>query len=136
MWQRIQTVYLVLSVVLLALIPALQFPLTAKQPLYWGGMVVSAVSIILAIWGIAQFQNRKQQMNTVRMAAIVAFLSVGFAKAVYLITTPQAQWMAFTQNPAILWGIGGAFVGFVFQLLALRAIRKDESLVRSMDRLR
>ena len=136
MWQRIQMVYLILSVVLLSLIPAFQFPLTFNQPFYWGGMIVAAVSMILAIWGIAQFQNRKQQMSTVRMAAITALLAVGCAKVVYLLTTPQAQWMTFTQNPAILWGIGGAFLGFIFQLLALRAIRKDESLVRSMDRLR
>lgn len=136
MWQRIQTLYLVLSILFLSLIPALQVNLAMAQPLFWGGIGLAGISVVLTVWGIFQFLNRKKQLSTVRIAAIVAFLAVGLCKVAYLITTPQVLWMNFIQNPAILWGIGGAFLGFVFQLLALYAIRKDENLVRSMDRLR
>lgn len=122
MIQRIQTVYLLLITVLTAvtaltsqaILPALLFVLPA---------IISFIAIFL-------YRNRKRQIWTVRILLFALILLWGYICFIswyvlhFAVDIPHAI-MFFT-----------SLASAILAWLAVRAIQKDEKLVRSLDRLR
>lgn len=154
MIQRIQTVYLLLAVVAMALLFAFKIAevstdtgvavLTAYGATANGDALAleilvlppwiftALITVVLAAC-IASFKNRKRQMVLGRLSYL---LILGFLVYLYFAADSMAD--ALKTTDAIRYGAGiylpVAAIAFVF--LANRAIKKDEDLVRSLDRLR
>jgi uncharacterized membrane protein len=96
-------------------------------------MLLAIAIIILPLFAIFRFNNRKQQKSIVvlNIVAVLSFI------AVLLMHIANYN----HQTPAPLNGAYGiasvlpAF-SFVFLLLALKGINKDDKLIKSVDRLR
>ncbi|MEP1488626.1 MAG: DUF4293 domain-containing protein [Algibacter sp.] len=136
MLQRIQTIYLILAAGSSAgLIFALHLWVTndgvhvfAKDEmvflcLFLGSAVLSVISIFM-------FKNRKSQFMLGRLNIILNFILLGFF--VYQLQNLPGE-TAVSEN-----GIGMLLplVSIVLLALANKAIKKDEDLVKSVDRLR
>ena len=97
-------------------------------------LVIAAVMTLLPLIAIFFFRNRARQrgMAVLSLLACLAFLVVLFMK-VSNITSNTIGII----NPE--YGILGAIapvVSMVFLVLAIRGIKKDEKVLRSLDRLR
>jgi hypothetical protein len=152
MIQRIQSLYLLAVTVLMAVLcfvpvgefaaPAGLYNMTlsgvckagdagvaySTLPLLLLAIVVSLLSLVT----IFLYKNRKLQIKitTVNLVLILLFY---VASAVYLFLINGFLQTAFSLAPvaAII-----PFAAFISNVLAIRAIRADELLVRSLDRLR
>ncbi len=139
MIQRIQTIYLLLASVSLAVILFLSvgYQEAASKTVASLSMttnlttfILALISAITAAAAIFLFRNRKLQMTVTRILILLALLTLSslivfdFVIGKEMITQPNYV-------PIIL-----AFFGTVFSILAHRGIASDEKLVRSMDRLR
>jgi hypothetical protein len=138
MIQRIQSIWLLLAAVFAFL--------TFKLPFYQGAIlqatanvkpevdaqstiwltIVAALTGALAFINIFFFNNRKLQLR------ICVF---GIILAVVLIALCFMEMMKFTSGSLALSCII-YFAIIAFYILALNGIRKDEKLIKSMDRLR
>lgn len=98
---------------------------------YIGALVI--VSGLLALVSIFQFANRGRQMmiNMINSLLMVALVSV-----VFLTTSGVNKEIAAASNGAYQIGFWAILAATVFNMLANRFIRKDELLVRSVDRIR
>jgi hypothetical protein len=147
MIQRIQTVFLLLGGVFM--LAVLFFPFVSVKPEVPGvGILMDGVytarekpvlaglfflSGVLAFIGIFLFKNRSLQMKMAIFSADAGFLGIVLA-IFYLWQDEQVRAIIGAIRPNI-----GALLpvpGFIALLLAFWYIRKDEKLVRSMDRLR
>lgn len=154
MIQRIQTLYLGLAIVSMALM--LAFKVASIETVHGEAMltvygavlnqsplaldilmippyafVLVIVFVLLAV--ILLFKNRKQQMLLGRVSylLILAFL-------VFLYFAADALAASVEASSTLRYGAGIYFpvASLAFVFLANRAIKKDEDLVRSLDRLR
>ena len=160
MLQRVQTIYLVLALACVALQYVFPTFIISKE---FGGktheieMFLSAgwitkialiVMILLAVGAIILFKNRGKQIMVTRFGLITSAL---FAIAViclalfgkdYLIDSTIIEGITSPEEIAatakVGMGIGYylAFITVAFFFLAIRGIRADEKLVKSLDRLR
>ena len=156
MWQRIQTLYLILVILLMiaaVILPNADFYNETKNLSYQldarGIVEITAqgddkalagtnpctflfgIILFLTTYCITTYKNRKRQL---RMATINLFLIV-----IYMAVL--ASYIFFSQNKLdadITWKYPVVFpvIALIFNYLAMRGIAKDESLVRSLDRLR
>ena len=119
MWQRIQTLYLLIASGLLV---AMYF-----QPYGTGFIVLFSIALAAQLLAIVALKSRTLQMRLSNLAALLLFgLQV---------------WMAvsfFTADPRPALNMTAIFpiVAAILDFLAARAILKDELLVRSASRLR
>lgn len=136
MLQRIQTIYLLIAAgVSAGLIFVFELYITsedikifAKDNTYvFAAFLVSA---LLSIISIFKYKNRKSQFMLGRLNIILNFFLLGFF--VYQSLNLSGE-TAVSEK-----GIGMFFpiVSIVFLALANKAIKKDEDLVKSVDRLR
>ena len=156
MIQRIQSVYLLLAGLLPAFtfwVPLMRF-LDEKsgnfQTLYglavqtygtapaagadgrpWGLIVMGILCVIMPIFTIFGYKNRKVQMRKTKLALLLIVL---YYAALAFHTYAYASATGLT--PAFAAGSLLPLLSFVCLWLALRAIRKDEALVRAADRIR
>ncbi|MBK7172986.1 MAG: DUF4293 domain-containing protein [Bacteroidales bacterium] len=158
MIQRIQTVYLALSII--ALFMLLFFPMAtffselAYLKLFISGLknmapggpvpfeisyflplIIGAIAIaVLAGMSISLFKNRPKQIQLTNIAVL---LNILFILAVLFVYVPLIEKKTGI-NPDFANGIGIylPIVSLMFLVLANRAIKRDEKLVRSSDRLR
>ncbi|GAB1397662.1 MAG TPA: DUF4293 domain-containing protein [Saprospiraceae bacterium] len=148
MIQRIQSVYLVLAVIALAI---LFFPISfgdlkagstiAKTPALSDGtlnlednnlsMICTFAGIALFMAAIFLFKNRRLQTRIVALSMLVALIIFILAGWLFMSSSKIA---GNDLSPGI--GLGSPVIAILFGWLANRSIRKDENLVRSMDRLR
>lgn len=135
MIQRIQTVFLLL--VLLLNIGFLFTPLFAEAMAYpndWllflitGSLTLSSVLSLLAIF---QYKNRKLQSKNVLISMIGQVTALGSAAGI-LFSLGAINTGALGEIGSILL----LLLGWICQFLANRAIKKDEELIKSMDRIR
>ena len=135
MIQRIQTVFLALgSVSTLGAYFTPIYDRAMEDPQVWIGYGL-AISLVIAIIGsiicIFLFNDRKSQIAWVKRFAL--FQIIGFAFCIGVL-------FSLGGIGTYLWdealGSGLVALGFVFQMLAIRFINKDEKLVRSIDRIR
>lgn len=98
---------------------------------YIGVMVI--VSGVLALVSIFQFSNRGRQMmiNMRNSLLMVALVSV-----IFLTTSGLNKELGAGVNGTYQIGFWAILVATVFNMLANRFIRKDELLIRSVDRIR
>lgn len=154
MIQRIQTVFLAVAVLLLAMPMMLRMPLfTVHAPdgdyrlfpanvTFNGSEALSTIAVLatitiavmLLVYAIMQYKNRKFQMNLIKVS-ILSQLSFLVAVFFYLDKVKSLAEGVETQvsySPLL----SAPVVAIFFCLLAVRAIKKDDELVRSADRLR
>jgi hypothetical protein len=154
MIQRIQTIYLILAAFLLALLfsnPIAE--IIVNENLYltlWHHKIVSdnpdtftpvstwpitvLLSVIVLIEIAAVFLYKKRQLQ-IRLCIFNLLLMVGLAGLIFFFTK-------YTQNnteglkSVFLWPVVCPMIAIILNYLALKAIQKDEKLVRSYDRIR
>lgn len=154
MIQRIQTLYLGLAILSMALIfafkvasvvtPQGEAMLTVygasynQAPFALDILVVPPyvfvlVIIFILLAAILLFKNRKQQMLVGRLSYLII---LGFLVFLYFAGDALAD--SLEASSAIAYGAGIYFpvAALAFVFLANRAIKRDEALVRSLDRLR
>ena len=136
MLQRIQTVYLLLSAVISAgLIFVFQLwttqsgqPFYAQDNLFYIGLFIT--SAVLSLISIFSYKNRKSQFVLGRLNIILNFILLGLF--VYQSLNISGEANVSEKGIGILLPI----FSIVFLVLANKAIKKDEELVKSVDRLR
>lgn len=135
MIQRIQTVFLALTAILnLSVYFTPIYEKAMNDPQLWIGLGL-AISLLIAmglsIICIFLYSDRNNQIVWVKRAAIFQIIAFGFCVGVLF---------SLGGIGTYLWdeALGTALVlfGLIFQILAMRYIKKDEDLVRSMDRIR
>ena len=136
MIQRIQTVYLLIAAIISAgLIFVLHLWVTngdvivyAKDNFLYLGLFLG--SALLSIITIFKYKNRKSQFMLGRLNIILNFILLGFF--VYQSLNVSGETAVSEKGIGMLLPI----VSIVFLALANKAIKKDEDLVKSVDRLR
>ena len=146
MIQRIQTVYLLLAVIAESLLTIFPFANSNKAIAASSLFEDAAYTIfdnpaMLALFGVAAalflvavflFKNRKLQLQISTMAMIVILIGIGFTG--FLLGQDQKNIVDAVVNPQV--GIALPLIGLILALLANRAIRKDDKLVKASNRLR
>ena len=136
MIQRIQTIYLVVSAIIMGAL-FMWFPVVLgkdgsiimerNEPLVFG---LIFVSIALAIISILSFKKRQLQLVLNRLNIISDFVLLGVF--VYRLLTLSGETIVSEKGIGVLFPI----ISIVFLVLANKAIKRDEDLVKSVDRLR
>ncbi len=136
MIQRIQTIYMFISILIMGSL-FMWFPLiedsagnvmiTRSEPLVFG---LIFGSIALAIIAIFNFKKRQLQFVLNRLNIIINFVLLG----VFVYRSLMVSGGALVSEKGI--GVLIPIFSIVFLVLANKAIKKDEDLVKSVDRLR
>lgn len=154
MIQRIQTVYLFVALVMLVVANLFPFasygveggsyvltswgveaqgvaPYGGNAVLCWGLPVCSLLAAVLAIVAIMRFKQRVLQMRlcVYGILAVLAF-HVFFGVQAWMVYDA----LGATPEPTLTAQL--PLVSIIFFILAGRAVKRDEALVRSMDRIR
>lgn len=147
MIQRIQTVYLFFSVLLIGLLFLFPFAEIAKDGAIYlfnfkgilldgiikenGTAIPVLIVIIMALHGFAifSFKNRKRQIRIIVFTILILLGLFGLFIFFTYFSFSGAQ---------ISFKISAIFplVAIIIDYLAIRAIGKDEALIRSIDRIR
>lgn len=136
MLQRIQTIYLLIAAIVSAgLIFVFQLWTTNNNlPFYAKDNVVYLslflFSAILSLVSIFNYKNRKFQFVLGRLNIILNFILLGL----FVYQSLNVSGEADVSEKGI--GITFPILSIVFLVLANKAIKKDEDLVKSVDRLR
>ena len=136
MLQRIQTVYLFLAFIFMAIVPFF----TPLWVLKKGGdfyfmadevyTVLMGLGSALIVLSIMTYKKRQQQFVMNRVVIILNLILLGLFVYRLLIVSGEAE----VSEKGI--GIFLPIVSIVMLVLANNAIKKDEDLVKSVDRLR
>ena len=137
MIQRIQTVYLIIAAVIAGGLPFVfglwtnneGVEVFAKDDITYLGLFVG--SAVLSIVAIFMFKNRQSQFVLDRLNIILNFILLGLFVYRSLSLSGEASDVS-EKGIGILLPI----FSIVFLVLANKAIKKDEELVKSVDRLR
>ena len=96
-------------------------------------LALTAIAILLAIASIFVFKNRNLQLKLSYINITSGFLLIILATVLLLLEGAEmGQGGEITED----FGIGMPILGIVMTFLAIRYIKKDNKLVKSMDRLR
>ncbi len=131
MWQRIQTIFL--SIAAIASFSILFLPLAELNGVQLTGKgdvlvtVISIAILLITLFNITQYRDRKLQL---RLCLITILLSLGLLVVCYF----EAQNYSENVNYLVIAVVPA--VSFFATILARRNIRKDDKLVKSMDRFR
>ena len=142
MIQRIQTIWLLLAAIA-------GFFLT-KLPLYEGStgsglpvtytateslllFALTIVAALLAFVSIFLFKNRKQQMRFSLFGILLSIILTGLV--VYMFDSFKTANPGFTKS-SYSWGALLPLAMIIFFIMAWNNMRKDEKLIKSLDRLR
>jgi hypothetical protein len=137
MIQRIQTVYLVLAFVVTGVLPFV-FPLWTLSDtfdeFFWANQMYSilfGLSTSLSLLSILFYKKRQHQFVIGRLNIILNLILLGLF--VYRSLNLSGETITVSEK-----GIGMflPIIAIVFLVLANKAIKKDEDLVKSVDRLR
>ena len=136
MLQRIQTVYMLLAILAMAAL-YLWFPLVQDVD---GNVVVSkneplvlaplAGAILFTILAVVNYKKRQLQFVFNRLGILLNFILLGVF--VYRALSVPGETLVSEKGIGVLIPV----VSIVLLALANRAIRRDENLVKSADRLR
>ena len=136
MLQRIQTLYMIISILLLGAL-YLWFPvledetkklvIQRNEPLVAGLLIGSSVLTFIAI---LNFKKRQQQFVLNRLSIILNFVLLGVF--VYRSLSISGGTLVSEKGIGVLLPI----ISVVFLVLANKAIKRYEDLVKSVDRLR
>jgi hypothetical protein len=136
MLQRIQTVYLLISALVIGGL-YIWFPIIKSESGFIiisnnEPLVVGLIfgSILLTLLSILNFKKRQLQFVINRLSIILNFLLLGVF--VYRSLTLSGETLVSEKGIGVLLPI----ISIVFLVMANKAIKKDEDLVKSVDRLR
>lgn len=139
MLQRIQTVYLILATVVTGVLPFV-LPLwkettgTETTDFYFmkqmSYVLLFGLSTTLSVLGILGFKKRQNQFVMGRLNIILNLILIGLF--IYRLLTLSGETKVSEKGIGMFLPI----VAIVFLALANKAIKKDEDLVKSVDRLR
>lgn len=136
MIQRIQTIYLVVVVLVSALLPFwvnLWSDANGNEIYAQNEILISAsfyISALLAMIAILLFKKRQNQFVVNRLNLLLNLFLLGFF--VYRSLNLSGGTQVSEKGIGMLIPV----ISIVFLVLANRAIKKDEDLVKSVDRLR
>ena len=131
MIQRIQSIFLLIAALLCVaflFVPSLEINdlyLIAKDNIVLA--ILTVLSAVISFADIFLFKNRVLQINVVKLNFLIIFGLIGFAIYTELSDGDFAPNIIGAVLPILF---------LVFNALAIRFIKKDDKLVRSMDRLR
>lgn len=137
MIQRIQTIYLIIVFLLIGVMPFI-FPLwtlsDGKDYLFMQNQIYSillGLSTAITIYTIISFKKRQTQFVANRLNIVLNLILLGLF--VYHSLNLSGEAVTVSEK-----GIGMFLpvLAIVFLVLANKAIKKDEDLVKSVDRLR
>ena len=140
MLQRIQTIYLILAAVITGVLPFI-FPLWKEQvgteivDFYFmkemSYVALFGLSTALSVVSIISFKKRQNQFVMGRLNIILNLILLGLF--VYRSLSLSGEAVTVSEK-----GIGMflPIISIIFLVLANKAIKKDEDLVKSVDRLR
>lgn len=154
MIQRIQTIYMLIAAFLLVLLysnPIAEIIVTDKLYLtLWHHKIVSVneelfatrstwpitflLSVILLIQVISVFLYKRRQIQ-IRLSIFSLLLMFGLVGLIYFFTKYTLNNMEGIKS-VFLWPIVCPMIAIILNYLAIKAIQKDEKLVRSYDRIR
>lgn len=136
MIQRIQTIYLLLAFITMGIL-SFVFPLetnAAGEKVFFTDhtvdLILFGLSAILSIVTIFLFKNRKLQFVLCRLNIILNLILLGL----FVYHSLSLSGEVATSEKGI--GMFLPIFSIVFLVLANKAIKKDEDLVKSVDRLR
>ena len=136
MLQRIQTIYLIIVAgVSAGLIYVFELWSATNNIKFYAQdnvyvLAAFLVSALLALLSIFRYKNRKSQFMLGHLNIILNFFLLGFF--VYQLLTLSGETAVSKKGIGMFLPI----VSIVFLALANKAIKKDEDLVKSVDRLR
>ena len=136
MIQRIQSFYLLIVALIAGVLPLffnLWVTIDGVEVFADNEMLISIafyIITVLAIWSIVQFKNRKTQFVINRLNMILNVFLLGFF--VYRSLNLSGEISVSEKGIGMLIPV----FSIIFLVLANRAIKKDEDLVKSVDRLR
>lgn len=144
MIQRIQSLFFLASAIAFASLFKLPFATSSEATgeIYqnktldlndnMGLLLLAALGVILSMVVIFLFKNRKLQSTVGYISLLIGLALTGFAFYVY------SSSLTTTSNLSIKLGLGMAMpvIAAVLALLGSVFTKKDEKLVKSMDRLR
>lgn len=136
MIQRIQTVFLIIVALMTSVLPFflnLWSDVNGTEIYAQSQMLVSVVFYVsgaLALYAVFLFKNRKNQFVVNRLNMILNLFLLGFF--VYRSLNLSGETLVSEKGIGMLIPV----FSIVFLVLANRAIKKDEDLVKSVDRLR
>jgi glucan phosphoethanolaminetransferase (alkaline phosphatase superfamily) len=158
MIQRIQTLYLSLAFVAIALVfafPLAQFfaengayvfsvtglknmvpgdPPAFDSVVFLPMIIVTAGIGVLILYTIFQFKNRSFQVKLTNVGVLAAIVLI---MGIFFLYIPMIEKkINIIPDYSNAFGIYLPLVALVFMVMANRAIKRDEKLVRSADRLR
>ncbi len=154
MIQRIQSLYLLVSAALVAVATFFNFAvfsfseyivefspyaITSSMPEVETQQMLSLsvcmwIMVAITIGAIFGYKNRKLQMNIIKYMCVFKIALIGFvAVFIYNLATSTTSDLIYMQldTSALLF-----VISIIVDILAFFAIRKDERLVRSIDRIR
>ena len=99
----------------------------------WYIATLASFAGLLALISIFQYKNRTRQMM---FNMINSLIMVGLVVAVFLTTNGINSAINAVESGSYQLGLWVILAAMVFNMLAKRFIRKDEALVRSVDRIR
>lgn len=153
MWQRIQTIFLLLAAISLGLLfwqPMMSFftitpkPSTELNMLQDGlfeindhivFIILTGLGAVLSLIAVFLFKNRPLQMNLSKISFIASILILVLGGLFFYqewVNVNEPVTTKFSGEIGLLMPVLAA----LFSLLSIRFIKKDEDLVRSSDRLR
>lgn len=101
-----------------------------EMPLNGGGSllvtIATGATILVTLVSIFLFKNRKRQLKIVLVALLLSLLTLGF----YFLTIKE-----YTSGRLTLFSVL-AFAVPVFIIMAINGIRRDEKLIKNLDKLR
>jgi len=137
MIQRIQTLYIVLGSVLhFFLFSAINID-GSGSPIFW--LPIQLFCIVLALAAIFSYNNRKRQINLLYMLVGIVFI---YAVRLVNIAIKIGVSSEFTLKQSLDWSSGlldyfiGIILAIIFYILAIKRIKKDDNLIKSIDRIR
>jgi hypothetical protein len=129
MIQRVQTIYLLLIFGLMVCL--LFLPVATIDSFHWTLSVECGLTALLSIITVFLYKKRKLQMNIcygILTLLVLSYLIIFFD---FWLPSHDAGAVVEFQVPVVF-----PLFAIVLDILTIRAIQKDEKLVRSMDRLR
>lgn len=148
MIQRIQSIYLFFASALMAVInylPLAEFNINNQEKTLFttfgigNGIittypiaVIAILSAILSFIAIFMYKNRIRQ---IKIASISLFMSLMFY-AVFIMYWWFSKDALASQETSISYGLVTPAIAVILNFLAVKAIKADEKLVRSADRIR
>jgi hypothetical protein len=137
MIQRIQTIYLILAFVITGILPFL-FPLwtmsDGKEYFFMQNqiyVIILGLSTTLTVLSIFSYKKRQNQFVIGRLNMILNLILLGLF--VYRSLNVSGETVLVSEKGI---GLFLPIVAIVLLVLANKAIKKDEDLVKSVDRLR